>query len=494
MPLLDLNNCFPEPMDASKPRGPLPKQALFMRLAFQEGPNPKYIRYVGGVGSGKSLIGCITVLSWAVQYPGDYLIARQFMPELRDTTYRVFKEICPAELIIEDRIADAVMKIKTANGGVSTILFRGLEEPDKLRSLNLNAFYIDEANQVTEYAFQLLQTRLRGRYVRKGIITQNSGGHDWSWRWFVKQDFFQKEETKKLFANIVAPTIENIHLATDYIENMMQTWSSERVQRELYANEDSFEGQVYTEFRRDTHVIKPFAIPKEWTRVVGADHGFRNPSAWIWGAVDGDDNIYIYREFYEKEWLIEEICKGKKNPITKQRVKDKPGVIELSKGEVISGIYIDPSTRARRGLKGHSEFDEYRVNLPNDWPLLLADNEKTAGIEKVKQYLKLNPKTNKPRLYIFDTCSNLIDELTTYRYAELSPSRIGKINEKEEPQKVHDHANDALRYLIMSFPEPNVENEDWYKKTGHAYNSLEGQLHRDLELMRNPIEKDPFGD
>src|SRR5690606_5981562 len=106
---------------------------------------PKYIRYCGGIGSGKTLIGCVTVISWAVLYPGDYLIARQFMPELIDTTYQTFKSICPPELIVDDQIARRTIVLRAANGGTSRIMFRGLEEPDKHRSLNLSGFYIDES-------------------------------------------------------------------------------------------------------------------------------------------------------------------------------------------------------------------------------------------------------------------------------------------------------------------------------------------------------------
>ncbi len=177
MGLINLNLSFPQAEDGS--HGPLPKQREFLNSVLDM-QGPKYIRYVGGIGSGKTLIGCITVMSLAILYPGDYLISRQFMPELRTTTYKTFLDVCPTDLIVEHRVADAEIKIRGPNG-VSTIYFRGLDEPDKLRSMNLNAAYIDEANQTTEQAFLLLQGRLRGKYVRKIFITQNSGGHDWSW-------------------------------------------------------------------------------------------------------------------------------------------------------------------------------------------------------------------------------------------------------------------------------------------------------------------------
>lgn len=494
MSTIDLNKCFPEPFDSDLPRGPLPKQLIFLNKSLDP-DGPKYIRYLGGIGSGKSLIGCITVLSWAIQYPGDYLIARQFMPELRDTTYKIFLDVCPKELIVEHRVADAIIRIRTAGGGVANIMFRGLEEPDKLRSLNLNAFYIDEANQVSEFAFELLQGRLRGRYVRKGIITQNSGGHDWTYRIFVKKDHLKA--TKKLtlqqvrdqYFNIVAPSTENIHLPDGFVESLMASWSENRINREILADEDSFEGQVYTEFRQDIHVISPFPIPSDWTKVIGADHGYRNPAAFLLGAVDPDGNLYITKEFYEREWLVPDICTGRKDYKTG---RFEPGISQFYVKH-LDGIWIDPSTKAMQGKKT-SIWDDYRENIPSHIPLYSANRDRSIGIERVKQYLKLNPKTKKPRLFIFDTCTNLIDEMQSYRWAELPTGSRGKKNEKEEPQKVNDHACDALRYLIMSRPETELPEESWYDKNNIPYDSKEGRLHRELEEIHNPSsQSDPFG-
>ena len=480
---IDLNSCFPEGKEGT--HGPLPKQAAFME-SILDPSGAKYVAYVGGVGSGKTLIGCITMLTMAILHEGDYLIARQYAPELKITTLKTFLEICPPELIDEYRVADGIVRIKTASGRVSNIIFRQLEEPDKLRSLNLSAFYIDEASQVSEAAFMLLQGRLRGKGLRKGFITSNPNGHDWIYTWFVKQDHFKNKAAKQSYFLVRAPSTENIHLPDGYVQSMLDSWSADRVKREIEGSFDAFEGQVYVEFRRDTHVIQPFKVPDDWTRVIGIDHGYRNFAAWIWGAVDYDDNIYIYREFYEREWLIEEICKG-------NRKENKAGVLQLSKGEKITQARIDPSVRAVRGATGHSDWDIYQDNLPKDFPLMLANNDKQAGIDRVKSYLKINPRTNKPRLFIFNTCQNLIDEMSKYRYKELQHGQVGKQAEKEEPVKVHDHALDAMRYLIMSRPEaPNEKDQVWKRI---EYNSLQGAIYRDLQQAKRPTDtKDPFGD
>lgn len=480
---LDLNECFPKP-EGTQARGPLPKQAEFLRSVLDP-KGSKYVLYCGGIGSGKTLIGCITMLTMAVTHPGDYLICRQFMPELKITTLKTFLEICPPELIQEYRVADGIIKIKNVAGTISNVIFRQLEDSDKLRSLNLSGFYIDESSQVSEAAFMLLQGRLRGPGLRKGIMTTNPNGHDWQYSWFVKQDMFTDPEAKKQFKLVRAPSTENTHLPEGYVKSMMQMWSPERIKREIEGSFDAFEGMIYHEFRRDLHVVQPFVIPPTWTRIVGADHGYRNPTAWVWGAIDYDDNIYIYREFYEKEWDIKEICKG-------NRKLNKPGVLELCRGEKIEQVRMDPSVNRVSAQTGETDWQIYLDNLPKDFPLLPANNDVSVGIDRVKQYLKQDPKTNKPRLFIFNTCHNLIEEFSKYRYKELTGQQAGKRNENEGPVKVDDHAMDALRYLMMTRSAPPKHDLD---KLSKIKDPLARALFTDMQKYKNPKnDKDPFED
>lgn len=479
MATINLNDCFPEPSSGS--RGPLPKQQAFMNAALNE-KGPAYILYSGGVGSGKTLIGCVTLLTMAFLHPGDYLICRLFNPELKLTTYKAFLEICPKELIEEHRVADQIIKIKTVTGGISNVIFRGLEEPDKHRSLNLNAAYIDEASQVSEEAFTLLQSRLRGKYYRKILCTTNPNGHSWLYRYWIKKDF-GNANAKKQFFSVHAPSTENVHLPDGYVQNMLDSWSDERVRREVMGSWDAFQGQVYTEFERGKHVIKPFVIPKEWTRFVGLDHGYRNPAAAIWCAMDYDGNVYAYREFYQSEWIIEEIVKGRK--------QIAPGILELSKNEKIEGIWVDPSTRADRGKE--SDFTTYLEYLPRDLSLIPANNEVALGIDRVKQLLKPDLRTGQPRLFIFETCSNLIEQMSQYRYEELTPGQEMNKNVKESPVKKDDHAIDALRYAIMSRPE-EPKKED-LKAQMRLEATLSGSVQRELyEKKRGGVSKDAWND
>lgn len=477
---INLNNCFPEGNAGT--RGPLPKQQRFMSAAFDE-KGPAYILYSGGVGSGKTLIGCVTILTMAFLHSGDYLICRLFNPELKLTTYKTFLEICPKDLIVENRVADQIVKIQSVDGGVSNVIFRGLEEPDKHRSLNLNAAYIDEASQVSEEAFTLLQSRLRGKHYRKILCTTNPNGHSWLYRYWIKKDF-GNENAKRQFFSVHAPSTENLHLPQGYVQNMLDSWSEERIKREVMGSWDAFQGQVYTEFERSKHVIKPFVIPDEWTRFIGLDHGYRNPACALWCAMDYDGNTYVYREFYKSEWIIEEIVRGCKDTSEK-------GLIALNGSEKIEGIWIDPSTKANRGKD--SDFTTYLEFFPRTWSLIPANNEVANGIDRVKQLLKPDQRTGKPRLFIFDTCENVIEQMAQYRYQELTPGQEMDKNIKEEPVKKDDHAVDALRYAIMSRPEePKVADT---KAKQRSQPTLSGSVQRELhELKHGGAPKDPWND
>ncbi len=486
---INLSDCFPAPSMPDVMRGPLPKQKLFMDMSLDPAA-AKYVAYYGGVGSGKSLILCITMLIQGILHGGEYVISRMYMPELKRTTYKNFLEICPPELIIDHKVALSEVHIRSVTGKPAIFYFVGLDEPDKLRSLNLSGAAIDEASQVSEESFLLLVNRLRNpKGLRKLLLAGNPAGHDWVYQYFVKKDFMKTEEAKAQFHMIVAPSTENTHLPSGYVESMLATYSDERIQREIMGSFDAFQGAVYPDFRRDVHVIKPFPLPKEWRRIVGIDHGYRNPSAWIWGAVDNDANLYIYREFYEREWLIEEIVLGKK-------AENLPGVLTLMGQEKMERAVIDPSTRAARSETGGqklSDFDIYLKYLPDNFPLGLATNDVTAGLDRVKSYLKVDPRTKRPKLFMFDTCPNLIEEMSKYRYKELRAAQSGTTNEKEEPYKHDDHAVDALRYLIMTQPDPVVDQAD--KLRGIKLGSIQHQLFNELQVMKAPKTRaDPFGD
>ncbi|CAM6003512.1 unnamed protein product [Sphagnum balticum] len=294
-------------------------------------------------------------------------------------------------------------------------MFRQLEEPDKLRSLNLSGFYIDEANQVSEEAFMLLQGRLRGSGIRKGIITTNPKGHDWIYRWFLQKDHINNEPAKLQYHLIKAPSTENIHLPEGYLQSMMSAWDDARIKREIEGSFDAFEGQVYSDFRRDLHVVRPFRVPGNWDRHIRIDHGFRNPAAVLFFAISPDGDVYVTREIYVREWLIKEIVKG-------DRSENKKGLLEYIQGQSsFKTAKIDPSTRNRRGNTGTSDYDEYVRHWPQTLPpLQMAKNDVQVVL------------TTEPRKFAVGPLQIEIQSfsmLTTDTTGSISPARLSRVDD-----------------------------------------------------------------
>lgn len=490
--VINLNDLFPEAEDGS--RSPLPKQKLTLDMCLD--PNgPQFIAYYGGYGSGKSLILCIINIIWGVLYGGEYVIAREFMPELRRTTLQTFKEILPKELLIEERVADAQFRIKS-QVGEAKFHFVGLDEPGKLDSLNLSGVSIDESSQTSREAMLKLQGRLRNkRGLRKMLLVGNPKGHDFVYEYFVKQDCFQPfldpvrrrkvtiEEQKAQYKIVIAPSTENKHLPANYVSQMLSSYSKERIERDIMGSFDAFQGQVYTEFRRDTHVVPAFRIPDEWPKFIGLDVGYTNPTAAVFCAIDYDGAVWVYKEYYQNERIIPEVVNG---------LPGEPGLKQLVGADKIEGIWIDPSAKANRGKD--SDFQTYLDHIPKDWSLIPANNEVSTGIDRVKSYMKINERTGKPRLFIFDTCTNLIDEIVKYRWKELAPGQAATSNQKEEPVKKDDHAADALRYAIMSRPEA-PKTQDLTDRKRNEY-GMSGSLQRELQTIKSGDGKfkDPWGE
>ena len=78
--------------------------------------------------------------------------------------------------------------------------------------------------------------------------------------------------------------------------------------RLLSGDWDVAEGAAFREFSRQIHVIDPVEIPYNWVRVRACDYGYSAPSCVLWGALDWDDNIWIYRELYVKGHTGEQLA------------------------------------------------------------------------------------------------------------------------------------------------------------------------------------------
>lgn len=435
-------------IDVSK----IPQQAQFVSSTT------RYSCYSGGFGAGKTVAGCVRaiLLSTLPTFAGNVgLIGRLTYPELRDTTRKTFFELCPSEYYAEEKGGKFLANenyLRFING--SEIIFRHLDtiSEKELLSLNLGWFYIDQAEEISESVFMVLQSRLRLNRVpnRFGFLTCNPDPSSWIYTKFKKP-----KDDGTLDADyemIEGKTKDNIFLPKDTIESLYKEYPEDMIKRYLEGRWDVLEDKIYTEFDRDIHVLRPFQTPKGWEYLVSLDHGMVNPSAALLGAIDFDGNLYIIDEYYSPGIVSEHVASIK----------------PMAENYEVSLWVIDPATAA----KTMEKKDQYGTSMPwsiieeyQDYGLFFApgNNQKLAGINRVKEFLKPNPhrrhpitkEKNAPRLYIFQNCVNLLDELSQYKWKKYRGAV--QRNKPEQTVDYKDHAVDSLRYMIMTrFPAPSV--------------------------------------
>lgn len=379
------------------------------------------IAFFGGIGNGKTFAGILKGINRILDPknpPQLGMIARQTYPELRDSTQRTFFEICHMmgmlpEIHYEYRKQEN--RVKFVNG--HEIIFRSLDDPAKLLSINLGWFYIDQAEEVSEEVFLTLLGRLRAVDTPQCWITGNPLGHNWIWHRFIHDP---------VPGNIIfnAKTEENIHnLPEGYIESLQNNYNEIWINRYLYGSWDAFEGQIYPDFEPSIHVKRHFEVSPEWRRFIAIDHGRTNPTAVLWGAVDQDDVLWIYREHYEAGQDVDYHARAINAYMNEGRYETY--VIDPSTG---AGKKDDPETIGNR-------YRQLKV------PVVNANNDVQGGIDKVTEYFKKN------KIYIHKSCENLVRELINYQWEQPSASRA-ELNQPERPLKKDDHACDSLKYLI----------------------------------------------
>jgi len=176
--------------------------------------------------------------------------------------------------------------------GKTRVIFRSLDAPDKMRSVEIGSLYIDELAYADEYAFKTFLGRLRDKKgsMRLRAATTPNGFN------FVYVHFV--EGLRKI---VYMSTYENKHLPESYIEDIESSYDSEMRKQELegeFINIGST--RTYYQFLREKNVADLGSIQAgfEGRLDVGMDFNV-NPMTAVIGAVM-DDKLYIFSERFLK--------------------------------------------------------------------------------------------------------------------------------------------------------------------------------------------------
>ena len=333
--------------------------------------------------------------------------------QARDIMWDLLKKEL-GDRVAETNEARLEIKVYADKGEESFVILRGWESVENLRGQAFDFLHLDEVASMRSFWLnwqEVLRPTLTDR-KGTGLFTSTPKGYN---HFF---DLCNLELTDNDFKTFHFTSYDNPHLPKDELDKAKATLPPDRFEQEYLASFQKTEGLVYKEFSRDKHLydVLPHRNPEfgeqPFRKYGGIDFGFRNPAAVLDIRFDGE-RVYVEDEWYKRERTDIQIA-------------------EYVKLCAFEAVYPDPENAGA--------IEELRRKGVNVREVKKGKGSRESGIESVREMLirgtlKINRK-----------CVNLISEFETYSYRDNEDER----NESETPIKAHDHALDALRYVISS--------------------------------------------
>lgn len=439
---------------------PQPKQAFMMSRPEYEG------FYGGAAGGGKSdyLLAEGTRQVHIPHYKG--LLLRKTYPELSeliDRSQYLYRLCFPkAKYNATEHYWKFPSGAKIYFGSMQHV-----QDKTKYQGRQFDFIGFDELTHFTWEEYSYLRSRNRPGGPGTRVYMRAAGnpggiGHGW-----VKQYFVTAGQPMKPVANNVQVIMPDGKLVTyqrkkifvpsrvfdnqillqndpNYMATLSMLDEGDK-QALLYGSWDSFEGQVFLEWRDDpehyldrqwTHVIEDFDIPSGWKIYRGFDFGYAKPFSVGWYAVDHDGVIYRIREFYG--------CTNTPNTgvkMTPQEIANNIREIEKTdrnlRGKKVIGI-ADPAIYEKSSGESVGEMME-RCGVY----FQKADHTRIAGKMQFHYRLAFD-EAGIPMFYVFRSCRNFIRTIPNLVYD------VHKVEDIDTSQE--DHIYDECRYVFMEHP------------------------------------------
>lgn len=401
------------------------------------------VLFGGAAGGGKSYGQLVDALLYALQYPGSrQLILRRTLPELERSLVRTSLSLYPNSLYCYHATAHSG---QFHNGSLIDFGYCDLErDVYRYQSVEYDVIRFDELTHFTESMYLYLLSRLRGANpfpkAVKSATNPGGVGHQWVKKRFI--DIGPPDTVHQLAGGsrlyLPARVQDNGFLMRadpGYVKRLENLPDRER-KALLYGDWDLFEGQYFSMWDRQVHVVRPFAIPGHWRRYFTMDYG-RDMLAGFWLAVDERGRAVVYREVYRPGLLAGEAA---------ELVRDMTR-------ENISAHYAPPDMWNRHGDTGRSTAD---IFAQHGIGLVRAQNNRVQGWYDLAEWLRPFEDEQGQRtaaLRVFDCCPNLIRTLPALRYDDKNPNDTAR-----EPHEL-THAPDAIRYFVAGRPVPGAAPE-----------------------------------
>jgi hypothetical protein len=288
--------------------------------------------------------------------------------------------------------------------------------------------------------------------------TANPGGpgHEWVKEYFAidrlprGEVLLTPEDGSNMQRMFIPSRVQDNRILLDadpnYINRLRSLGSPELVRAWLEGDWSVVQGAYFPEFSPARHVVVPFTVPDNWTRVLAVDWGSAAPFAAYWAAVSDGSVLPDGRSFPRGALVVYREWYGAKSAnvgikLTAEEVGE--GILERTNpGEKLNDAVIDPAAFQTNGGPSIAER-MMRVKTPDRRHLSLrhGDNKRLAGWDQFRDRLK---GRDEPMIYFFSTCQHAIRTIPSLQHDETNAEDVDTDGE--------DHAGDAIRYLCMARP------------------------------------------
>lgn len=398
---------------------PLPSQWKFHHSTA------RFKGFSGPVGSGKSQALCHEAIRLSYVNAGRVgLIGAPTYPMLRDATLTAFLEVLNRNQIpYEFNKAESVLVMRDTG---SRILFRAVDEFERLRGTNLSWFGVDELTYTSEEAWLRLEGRLRDPVGTQlcGFAVWTPKGFDWVYRRFIR-------DRVEGYEAILAAPFENHHVLSrvpDFYSRLKNSYDERFFEQEVLGAYLSVNaGAVYTAFDRERNVV-PLELNPRLPVLWALDFNI-DPMCSVIAQMDGDE-IRILDEIVLGNSTTEDACEA-----FHERVPNhQSGVV----------VYGDASG-SHRQTAGGTDYDIVRRFLRSEGyeRFCLKTPKKNPGVRDRVRLVnaKLCSANQDVTLYVDPKCVELIKDFEEVAYKGDS----GTIDKDRDRKRTH--LSDALGYL-----------------------------------------------